>query len=1206
MDKFLLACTGVIINWIFHGADLHIGRMLEREEEYNKVFDNIRKEIMRLIKNKEGYVFVLCGDILNDNDNLNGLAVLLTKNIIQIITEFMDCIIIGGNHDLSDNNGNHDPLYSILKDLKTKYNVYYLREEGIYEYNNILFGHTKCEKKPKLCDCEIKTNKYKCALYHGTLKEASIYHKNDERFLSVNDFQNYDFVFLGDIHKRKFLTDTIAYSGSMIKQDIDEETRKGFILWDLKKKKGIFVDVYNEIAKIKFNLDENGDVYEKEELKIILSKKNKPKFLKVVCSGINKEHIDNFYKMFEKNGIKIIKNTEIITNEKFNTNIVVNGNNQDLRLLKSKNDVVKILMTKITENNNDIKQEDSQNIENILQDSLTDFNFEVNGETKNIKLLNLKFNNMNVFGENNNIDFTKFHEIVGFNANNSSGKSSFIDCIIQSIYGEPLRGHREDSINIYSQNYMSEIELLVNSVNYKIIQKVGFNGKDKSDTKIDILQIYENGKNISAKGVVETKKIIKKKLGTAEDFILSAIVTQKSMYKNKPFGFLEMSSEEKRRILCNVSKMDVFDYIYKEIMKGSNSEKKDLKKIEKEYNKYKMYGETINLIYERINKINNEIEYEIQNIKKENDNIQIKKKKNENELKKYENKLNIINNEIGKNEQEEMSECDDDEYKEITNENDKKMNENIKNIKNNNKIIDKNNNKIKSFGDNKKMILNFNKNKKIKIDKFKNKILVLKKKIKYCDGFENINIFDIKNEIIELEQLNKILGEEISQIQKDNKIYISIKDNINELENNKKEICVCNEKIKDLTKKENIIGKHEYDKKCKFCVKNNITIEKMYLEKLIVGYNDDINKLEKKNKEINKYISENVIDEDGEKYIENINMKKNMMNINDNKINETKAIIKKYQIYEQNIGINGEIKKLENEIMEIQNENNEDLEKKNKLMNENVQLKTETTDLMRENVGIEEENNEHKKKNDVFKNNKSVKKLKNDKNDIESDIERINFEEDALDSAYVENNNIIKQNIERIKIISEDKVNAKNIMDRSNDIERNVKYYNIILNVLGKNGLIDKIFNEMIIPKFEGIVNKLFVEFGFRKVKIEYARTGKDEENEGTIGIVIRDEYNINTEKDGGFQTFFNNLVYRLALIELSGNTTTNFMIIDEAFDAADKENKENVIKLMDYMKGYLDWLLIISHDDCIKGKINGYLNLKKIKDKQVQIEFIG
>ena len=124
--------------------------------------------------------------------------------------------------------------------------------------------------------------------------------------------------------------------------------------------------------------------------------------------------------------------------------------------------------------------------------------------------------------------------------------------------------------------------------------------------------------------------------------------------------------------------------------------------------------------------------------------------------------------------------------------------------------------------------------------------------------------------------------------------------------------------------------------------------------------------------------------------------------------------------------------------------------------------------------------------------------------------------------------------------------------------------------------------------KFNSIVNNLFVKFNSRPVEIKYEK-GHDNKTKHEINIYDNKQ---NTIRDGGFQTFLNNIVYRIALTELNPNMKANFMIIDEAFDSADDNNKLEMKKLINYLRLLYDWILIISHDDNIKDTFDNTLEI--------------
>ena len=82
-----------------------------------------------------------------------------------------------------------------------------------------------------------------------------------DEHVNVIDFDGYDMVLLGDIHKRQFLDDkeTIAYPGSLIQQNFAEAPEHGFLLWDVDKRKSSFVQVENEYG-FKTVRVEDGDI----------------------------------------------------------------------------------------------------------------------------------------------------------------------------------------------------------------------------------------------------------------------------------------------------------------------------------------------------------------------------------------------------------------------------------------------------------------------------------------------------------------------------------------------------------------------------------------------------------------------------------------------------------------------------------------------------------------------------------------------------------------------------------------------------------------------------------------------------------------------------------------------------------------------------------------------------------------------------------
>jgi DNA repair exonuclease SbcCD ATPase subunit len=61
-------------------------------------------------------------------------------------------------------------------------------------------------------------------------------------------------------------------------------------------------------------------------------------------------------------------------------------------------------------------------------------------------------------------------------------------------------------------------------------------------------------------------------------------------------------------------------------------------------------------------------------------------------------------------------------------------------------------------------------------------------------------------------------------------------------------------------------------------------------------------------------------------------------------------------------------------------------------------------------------------------------------------------------------------------------------------------------------------------------------------------------------------------------------------------------MIIDEAFDSSDTGNRDKIQKLIEHMKTYFDWILVISHNDDIKNFSNMEIGITHVSDMEKQI----
>jgi DNA repair exonuclease SbcCD ATPase subunit len=1225
------------IKYVVHLADIHIKKR-ERNDEFRSVFEKLEKNLKEKNLNSDNTVIVVAGDIIDNGVDLHPQSVKLTKDFVIMLASIADVVLISGNHDLAASNDQYNGLLSIVQNLKTINEVYLLIDQGVYEYNNILFGHTKFGDNQFVQPCNIKTDKIKCGLYHGTLHgskiESGIEFKNEgvNKYLTIGDFKDYDYTFLGDIHKMSFLTNRIAYSGSLIQMDSSESLEKGYILWDFEKAIGEFVKIKSDYGKVKISIDEKG--------KTNINVESLPKYLDVdiECQSMNRKHIDDLYSKITLGNIILGKKNDRMKFDQniFDTKLEIKGKQQDMILIKNKEDVIKLLISKLDDKlDNTIVDE----LKLILNESLKTYEFVEVSNKKNIKLISFKFDNMAIFGSNNSIDFLKLNGIIGLSGENSIGKSSFVDTILQSIFGSCTRGTKFDMININSNSFKSEIILDVNGIQYKICRVVNRNTSKKnnntdSEAKEKLI-LYENEKNITEKNIKKTQNLIIQKIGDIFEFITSCFVTQKSISQGKCVGFAELDGKERKNTLCKIARLDVYEYLSKIYSTAFLSSTQEIGKYKGLLNSYNYFGTNKDDIKTNIMKKNNELEMFLnEQLENVSNNVIL--------LNDIQKNITIVEIEI-KNLKEKICEIVDNN-KDIKNYENENIDYIIDNLYKKNKINEKKleikineknklTNLLNEIGDIQEIEKEFNLNNKTQIlllrDKIKEKrkLIINNFDVDCCKYNENSVIKNLDNVEIEISKIDNKISNTHNEIKKNsmnvNKNVVEVKkDKVDKFNNKKYELQKINDKLSDCelelikcTNLHNSLKNHEYDEKCEYCMKNTITKEKRCLEIIIKKHGDDIILLKTQKKTLDLYCEKNkLIVNKYDEYVLYLEDKKNMeqhniflnkdleLFISKKEILENKKkdlIIQKTNYYKYvennkiNNKINDEIDILENEIDTIDNSICDDVVCYNDLMK---QTKNIDDDINNINIIIEKNMIEFEKQKSIkiiCENNKDLflklKKMENDKIDLEKKYEIFIEEFDELTQKICDINETINKTRNEISELKHKNSLFTELYNNIVNVEKKKDNYNILTQLLKNDGggIIDILIMKNLLPKFNEIVNVLFSQFGEGDVKITYEKSE----------IKIRDDFGVDIVKNGGYKAYLNNLVYRIAISQLSAYMSTDFMIIDEVCDSADVDNKANIKKLIDYLKSKNKWVLIISHDDDVKDKFEKRLVIKTNKN---------
>ena len=417
-----------------HISDIHF-RGLSRHKEYRNSFTKFFEKARKLNPN----VIFVGGDIVHSKTQ--GISPELIDILSWWFRELADIApthVILGNHDgLVSNSHRQDAISPIINALNND-NIHLYKNSGVYDtgVDGFKWGIFSCfdddwdRVKPDPDSINI-------ACYHGSVRGST----TDMDWALESDvplefFDDYDFVFLGDIHKFQYLNKkkTVAYPGSSIQQDYGESIGKGFLYWEIDDKENYsskFVKIphFNQYV----TLDWSGNVTETLALAEdypdnsrfrIRSKENiPPAAWEQLISGLREA----------KNALEVVEKSEMQVSG--NPGELVKIDNQNLRDIKVIQDLIEEYANSVNVDNENLEALRSLTSEIFSQlpppDSIRNAHW---------KLKNLEFSNTFAYGENNVIDFEKLRGIIGLFGRNATGKSSIPGTVMYSLFNTTDRG----------------------------------------------------------------------------------------------------------------------------------------------------------------------------------------------------------------------------------------------------------------------------------------------------------------------------------------------------------------------------------------------------------------------------------------------------------------------------------------------------------------------------------------------------------------------------------------------------------------------------------------------------------------------------------------------------------------------------------------------------------------------------------------------
>ena len=550
----------MIINKIYHLADLHI-RNLQRHKEYKEVFKKFLKQVED--DKIQDSIIYLAGDIAHAKTEMSPELIREISWFLTECSKLRETFLITGNHDCNLNNNHRlDVLTPIIDNLNNPH-IHYLRDTGVYNYNNITFVvYSILDKKENWPLAKDIEGENKICLFHGPVNKAQtdIGYVVSSNSFTVDMFEGFDMAMLGDIHKRQTFGEGwehVAYAGSMIQQNHGEMLENhGYLLWDVPTRTFTEHHLHNDYGFLTIDVV-NGQipqwVYDEIDTKLPKNPRLRLRFTNTEASEM-KLRITELKELFNVAEVTVTRTDtigQLKTNSKLNKNIVGNVKDETFQnqLIRDYLERQFLLedsdLDKISEINKEINHriDDSELAENILWVPKT-----------------LEFSNMFSYGEGNKVRFENAQGVIGIFAPNASGKSSLFDALSFCIFDKTSRSSSSKNIlNNQKDNFYCKFNFEIDGVDYFIERSARWTRKG-TNLSVNVNFWKEDaGVTTSLNGEQrrDTNKNIERYLGKFEDFVLTSL----SLQGNNAL-FIDKSQSERKEILSQFIGVDIFDKLY--------------------------------------------------------------------------------------------------------------------------------------------------------------------------------------------------------------------------------------------------------------------------------------------------------------------------------------------------------------------------------------------------------------------------------------------------------------------------------------------------------------------------------------------------------------------------------------------------------------------------------------------------------------------
>jgi DNA repair exonuclease SbcCD ATPase subunit/DNA repair exonuclease SbcCD nuclease subunit len=591
---------------IAHISDIH-WRGLTRHQEYTKAFNALFERLWEV----QPDIIFLGGDYFHTKTS--GISPEVIGRLAWMFKSFADIAhtyAILGNHDGNLANESREDAISPIIEAIDNPRIHLLKKSGVYSLP------VELDAKGKVIEPAVNFCVFSCfdkegwanvvptpgllniAAFHGSVGGTRMDNgwimPDSKAEVMLSMFDEYDFVFLGDIHKRQYLAERadkngtlkpwVGYPGSTIQQNFGEEQVKGFLVWDIRSKDDWDVS-FEEVANFQpfitfpWILDVEHSIKALEGHRELL-----PGSRYRVTSRMP---LNPLYERQMAHELKVVRGAEevLFKSEKgFDYDSISDGE-FSVKKASLRND--KAVMHKFYREFLDLNSKKFQIEESLIDEGckvidafLDRFNSSEIETARDVywSIKQFEFDNLFRYGPGNKIDFDNLDGVVGVFGKNKLGKSSLVGALMYALFNGSDRDGITKNGQIMNQNKKScsaKIVVTVNGTDYRIerssqrvaLPKKGKKAKedleefdgDKTETKVVFTQLNPDGTETSLNGTTreETDKAIRKLLGNSQDFLMTSVATQSKMER-----FIEEGPSSRKAILNRFLDLDIFEKLY--------------------------------------------------------------------------------------------------------------------------------------------------------------------------------------------------------------------------------------------------------------------------------------------------------------------------------------------------------------------------------------------------------------------------------------------------------------------------------------------------------------------------------------------------------------------------------------------------------------------------------------------------------------------